>query len=284
MVTCVRAVKVRAGGRFAVVEILGKKVLLTGATGGLGRAMASNLAGQGAQLILSGRSEEALEGLAAELPGKGHSVLAADLGTPGAAIELAERAGDVDCLVANAALPSTGRLTELTDEQVARMLRINLEAPILLSQALLPGMLERRSGKLILIGSLAGKAGSPRSSIYNATKFGIRGFAFGLKPDLVGTGVGVTIVAPGFVREAGMFADSGQSAPAGMGTTTPTEVAEAVVKAIRTDKVEIAVAPAFQRTMAHLGLVSPSLSHKIQSGSTGQKAAEDLAANQADKR
>jgi len=266
------------------VEIVGKKVLLTGATGGLGRAMAATLAAHGARLILSGRNHEALEGLAAELPGEGHSVLAADLGQPGAAADLAGRSGEVDCLVANAALPSTGRLTELSEEQVGRMLRINLEAPILLSQALLPGMLERRSGKLILIGSLAGKAGSPRSSIYNATKFGIRGFAFGLKPDLVGTGVDVTLVAPGFVREAGMFADSGQSAPAGMGTTTPTEVAAAVVKAIRTDKVEITVAPAFQKTMAHLGLVSPSLSHKIQSGSAGQKAAEGLAANQADKR
>jgi len=246
--------------------------------------MASTLARAGAEVILSGRSAEALEALAAELPGAGHSVLAADLGEPGAAIELAERAGAVDCLVANAALPSTGRLTELTAEQVARMLRINLEAPVLLGQALLPGMLERRSGRLILIGSLAGKAASPRSSIYNATKFGLRGFAFGLKPDLVGTGVGVTLVAPGFVREAGMFADSGQSAPAGMGTTTPDEVAAAVLEGIRGDRIEITVAPRFQKTMAHLGLMSPSLSHRIQSGKTGQRTAEDLAANQTDKR
>ena len=246
--------------------------------------MASTLARAGAEVILSGRSAEALEALAAELPGAGHSVLAADLGEPGAAIELAERAGAVDCLVANAALPSTGRLTELTAEQVARMLRINLEAPVLLGQALLPGMLERRSGRLILIGSLAGKAASPRSSIYNATKFGLRGFAFGLKPDLVGTGVGVTLVAPGFVREAGMFADSGQSSPAGMGTTTPGEVAAAVLEGIRGDRIEITVAPRFQKTMAHLGLMSPSLSHRIQSGKTGQRTAEDLAANQTDKR
>jgi len=266
------------------VEIVGKKVLLTGATGGLGRAMASILAGAGARLILSARNEAALRGLAAELPGKDHSVIAADLAEPGAAVDLAGKAGEVDCLVANAALPSTGRLTELTGEQVTRMLRINLESPILISQFLLPGMLERRQGKLVLIGSLAGKAGSPRSSIYNATKFGIRGFAFGLKPDLVGTGVGVTLVAPGFVREAGMFADSGQSAPVGMGTTTPDQVAAAVVKAIRTDRVEITVAPVVQRTMAHLGLVSPSLSHRVQSGRTGQEAAENLAANQTDKR
>jgi short-subunit dehydrogenase len=266
------------------VEIGGKSVLLTGATGGLGRVMAHRLAAAGARVILSARNEDALEELRSGLPGDGHSILAADLGWAGAALDLAGRAGEVDCLVANAALPSTGRLTELTDEQVSRMLRINLEAPVLLSQALLPGMLERESGKLVLIGSLAGKAGSPRSSIYNATKFGIRGFVFGLKPDLVGTGVGVTLVAPGFVREAGMFADAGQSAPAGMGTTTPGEVADAVLDAIRDDPVEITVAPVFQKTMAHVGLISPRLSHLVQSGRAGQKAAESLAARQTDKR
>ncbi len=266
------------------MEIRDKKILLTGATGGLGRTMASTLAGAGAGMILSGRNEEALQTLAAELPGSGHSVLVADLGQPGAANDLAGRAGTVDGLVANAALPSTGRLTELTDEQVGRMLRINLESPILLSQALLPGMIERGNGKLVLIGSLAGKAASPRSSIYNATKFGIRGFAFALKSDLVGTGVGITLVAPGFVRDAGMFADSGRDAPPGMGTTTPGEVADAVVKAIRDDRIEITVAPRFQKTMAHIGSALPSFSHKVQSGKTGQTAAEDLAKHQSDKR
>lgn len=266
------------------MEIAGKKVLLTGATGGLGRAIAVNLASAGGELVLSGRSAEALEELAATLPGQGHSVLAADLGEVDAAGKLAEAAGDVDVLVANAALPSTGRITELTNEQVARMLRINLEAPVLLAQALLPGMLERGEGRLIMIGSLAGKAGSPRSSIYNATKFGLRGFVFGLAQDLAGTQVGVTLVAPGFVREAGMFADSGADAPAGMGTTTPARVAAAVLEAVDTRKVEIPVAPLVQRTMAHLGLISPHLAHRVQSGSAGQKAADSVANGQTNKR
>ena len=109
-------------------------------------------------------------------------------------------------LVANAALPSTGRITDLTDEQVARMLRINLESPILLAQALLPGMLERGRGKLVMIGLLAGKAGSPRSSIYNATSR----FARLRLRARCGPGrfpVSITLVAPGFVREAGMSRD-----------------------------------------------------------------------------
>ncbi|MCB0869248.1 MAG: SDR family NAD(P)-dependent oxidoreductase [Solirubrobacterales bacterium] len=266
------------------MEIADKKVLLTGATGGIGRSIAGMLAAAGGKLTLSGRSSEALEDLASTLPGQGHAVLAADLGQPGAALELAAGAGEVDILVANAALPSTGRITDLTDEQVARMLRINLEAPILLAQALLPGMLERGQGKLIMIGSLAGKAGSPRSSIYNATKFGLRGFVFGLAADLAGSPVGTTLVAPGFVREAGMFADSGADAPPGLGTTTPEKVADAVLKAVDSNRVEIAVAPIVQRTMAHVGLMSPHISHRVQSGSAGQNAADSLAQGQTDKR
>jgi short-subunit dehydrogenase len=164
------------------------------------------------------------------------------------------------------------------------MLRVNLEAPIHLTQAVLPGMIERGEGKVVLVGSLSGKAGSPRSSVYNATKFGLRGFAFGLRTDLVGTGVGVTVVAPGFVRDAGMFADTGVKAPRVMGTTTPGKVADAVSRAIREDRAEITVAPAFQRLLAHIGLLSPRLAHRAQSSEAGRRTAEELASRQTDKR
>lgn len=266
------------------MDIAGKRVLLTGATGGIGRAIAADLATAGARLLLSARSAEALERLAESLPGTGHAALPCDLSRQGAAVELAVGAGEVDVLVANAALPATGRLTELTPEQVARMLRINLESPMLLSQALIPGMLERDRGKLVLIGSLAGKAGSPRSSVYNATKFGLRGFAFGLGADLAGSPVSVTVIAPGFVREAGMFADAGVNAPAVLGTTTPAQVAAAVRQAVGSKRLEIAVAPIRSRVMAHTGLISPTLSHRVQSGKAGQSAGTELAAGQVGKR
>lgn len=266
------------------MEIAGKRVLLTGATGGLGRTIAADLSSAGARLLLSARSVEALETLATRLPGGPHEILPADLSGIGAAGDLADAAGAVDVLVANAALPATGRLTELSEEQVARMLRVNLESPVLLARALLPGMLERGRGKLVLIGSLAGKAGSPRSSVYNATKFGLRGFAFGLGADLEDTPVSITVVAPGFVRDAGMFAESGVSAPVVLGTTTPSRVAAAVRAAIGSDRLEIPVAPVRARVMAHAGLVSPALSHLVQSGRAGQRAAGDLAAGQVSKR
>jgi short-subunit dehydrogenase len=266
------------------MEIREKTVLLTGATGGLGRSMALRLAGAGAKVILSARNPKALADLAEELPGSGHSAVVADLGEPDAAVTLAASLGPVDCLVANAALPATGRITELSGEQVARMLRVNLESPILLAQSLLPGMLDRDRGKLVLIGSLAGKAGSPRSSVYNATKFGLRGFAFGLSGDLTGTGVSVSVVAPGFVRDAGMFADSGAKAPPRLGTASPEQVSDAVIKAIEGEKIEITVAPMKLRAMAHASLVSPTLSYRFQSGTAGQKTADIIARGQSDKR
>ncbi|HET7121328.1 MAG TPA: SDR family NAD(P)-dependent oxidoreductase [Solirubrobacterales bacterium] len=259
------------------MDLSGRRALLTGATGGLGRAIAAALAERGAQLVLSARDPEALTALAAELPGTGHAVAASDLAEPGAAERLAEEAGQVDVLVANAGLPGAGRLTDFSAEQVTRALRVNLEAPMLLARALYPAMLERGGGHLVFISSLSGKAASPRSSVYNATKFGLRGFALALRSDLAPSGVGVSIVAPGFIREAGMFAESGAKPPPGMGTATPEQVGAATVKAIEKDKVEITVAPLPQRVGAHLALVSPSLGVKAQSGSAGQKAAKSIA-------
>jgi short-subunit dehydrogenase len=260
------------------MELAGRTALLTGATGGLGRAIAQALAARGAKLQLSARNAEALQALANELPGDDHVTLAADLAEPGAAEQLAAAAGNVDVLVANAGLPGAGWLYDFTPEEVGRALRVNLEAPMLLARALFPAMIERGSGHLVFVSSLAGKAANPRSSIYNATKFGLRGFALALRTDLGPRGIGVSLVSPGFIREAGMFADSGATAPAGMGTASPQQVGDAVVKAIERDKVELAVAPVQQRLLAHLGLASPTMAVRVQSGSAGQQAAEAVAA------
>jgi len=136
------------------MELAGRTALLTGATGGLGRAIAKAMADRGAKLALSARKAEALEQLASELPGDGHRVLPSDLAEVGAAERLAAEAGEIDILVANAGLPAAGWLTDFTEEQVVRALRVNLEAPMLLARALFPGMIERGS---------ATSSSSPRS-------------------------------------------------------------------------------------------------------------------------
>lgn len=259
------------------MELAGRSALLTGATGGLGRAIAAALAGRGAKLILSGRVAEALEALAAGLPGGEHRVLPADLAELGAAEQLAAEAGEVDILIANAGLPGAGLLTDFSSEQVTRALRVNLEAPMLMARALYPAMVDRGSGHLLFVASLSGKAASPRTSVYNATKFGLRGFAFGLRTDLGPRGIGVSVVSPGFVREAGMFADAGAKPPPGMGTTTPEKVGAATVKAIEHDKVEVVVAPLPLRAVSHFALATPSISVRAQSGAAGQKAAKAVA-------
>jgi short-subunit dehydrogenase len=266
------------------VEVEGKRLLLSGATGGLGRAVAEALAAEGAKLVLSARREQELEALARSLPGNAHEVIVADLAEEGAAEKLIQDAGALDGLIANAALPATGRLESFSSEEVQRALRVNFESPILMARALAPKLSEKREGHLVFIASLAGKVGSPRSSLYNSTKFGLRGFAFGLREDLHPHGVGVSIVSPGFVREAGMFHDSGSKPPPGLGTTTPRKVARAVVQAIRRDRNEITVAPMRQRLVAEFGYRHPEFAARVQRRGGAERIAQRLAEGQADKR
>ncbi len=268
------------------MKINGKTALLTGATGGLGRAIAQELALRGATLLLSSRKADELAELAASLPGEGHRTIVSDLGDEGAGEALATAAaehGQVDVFVANAGLPGTGRIEELTPEGIIRVLHVNLEAPIRATRAMLPGMLERGEGHFVYVSSLAGKAPSPRSAMYNASKFGLRGFTLAFRQDLRGTGVGASLVLPGFIRDAGMFADAEMEAPPGMGTSTPGAVAEAVIEAIETDKAEIVVAPPQQRAVAALGATFPRLAAAFQRG-RGERIAEQLAEKQSVKR
>ncbi len=246
--------------------------------------IAAALAARGAKLVLSSRKAEALAEMARVLPGDAHRTIPADLAEPGAAIALAAEAGEIDILIANAGLPGTGRMEELAATEVERAVGVNLEAPMLLAHALLPRMLERGAGHLVFVASLSGKAPSPRSAVYNATKFGLRGFSLGLRADLHGSGVGSSIVAPGFIREAGLFADAGAKAPPGLGTSTPEAVGAAVLRAIERDSVEVTVAPVRQRALAHLALAAPGLAVRSVSGGAAQKAAADVASGQREKR
>lgn len=259
------------------------RVLLTGATGGLGQAIAGALAAEGARVVLSGRRAEQLEEIKARLCGDAE-VLPADLEQPGAAEELVERAGAVDVLVANAGLPAAGRVEDFTAQQIDRAIDVNLRAPLQMTRALLPGMLERESGYIVLMSSLAGKVAPMRSAIYSATKFGLRGFGAGLREDLHGSGVGVTVVYPGFVEEAGMFADAGVKLPRWVGMATPDQVAEAVVKGIDGERAEIDVAPLSLRAGTMFGSLAPVTAARVQRRLGSAAIAHALSEGQRDKR
>jgi short-subunit dehydrogenase len=265
------------------MQLAGTSVLLTGASGGIGQAIARALGAQGARVILTGRRADALEDLRAALPA-GAEVLTADLSQAGEAARLAERAGDVDVLVANAGLPASGAVVDFTPEQIDRALDVNLRAPMQLARAFVPGMVERGRGHLVFVSSLAGKAPSARSGIYSATKFGLRGFAGGLREDLVGTGVGVSVVFPGFVSGAGMFAESGVKLPPGVGSRPPEAVADAVVRAVERDRAEIDVAPLGIRLGARAWGLAPSAIAGAQRRLGSEKLADALASGQRSKR
>lgn len=264
------------------MKLDGRTVLLTGATGGLGRAIATALAGRGATLVLSSRKGEELNRLVGELPGGGHRAIVSDLAEEGAALALLADAGDVHVLVANAGLPASGRLDSFSQEEIGRALRVNLESPVRVARELVPRLTERGSGHLVFLSSISGKASTARASLYAATKFGLRGFALCLREDLRGTGVGVSVISPGAIRDAGMFADSGASLPV-VGTGTPEQVAAAVVRSIERDRGEITVAPLRQRALARIAVNAPELSGRI-AGRTAARVADEIASGQTNKR
>ena len=265
------------------VQLRDSRVLLTGATGGIGDAIARTLHSRGARLVLSGRRGDVLESLRRDLE-DGVEVIEADLALDEDVMRLASEAQPVDVLVANAGLPGTGRLDSFSPEEIDRTLDVNLRAPMQLARALVPAMLERGSGHVVLVSSIAGKIPSPHSSVYCATKFGLRGFGYSLNVELGGSGVGVTTVFPGFVREAGMFVNSGARLPPGIGTSSPQDVAEAVVSGIEKDRAEIDVAPIAVRSTARLFGAVPPVVVKVGRRLRGDRLADSVAAGQRDKR
>jgi short-subunit dehydrogenase len=228
--------------RRARLELAATTALVTGATGGIGDAITRALSARGARLVLSARREPELSQMAEQV---GARMVVSDLSVAADVDRLAAAALDaeIDVLVANAAHPATGMLAALTQEEIDLILDVNLRAPIELARVLAPAMVARGRGHLVFISSLSGKSAQPASSMYSATKFGLRGFGLALREDLRGSGVGVSVVAPGFIRDAGMFVKTGVKLPFGVGTRTSHDVAAAVIRAIEHDRAELEVAP-----------------------------------------
>jgi uncharacterized protein len=263
------------------MNLAGKRVLVTGASGGIGHAIARAFAAQQSSLVLTGRRAEVLEPLSNELDAE---MIVADLGNRDDVERLVREAGDVDVYVANAALPASGKVTVLSQDQIDAILEINLRAPIAVARALAPPMATRGRGHMVFVSSLSGKAAAPYSSLYSATKFGLRGFALGIRQDLAEDKVGVSVVLPGFISDAGMFADSGAKLPLGVGTKRPAQVAAGVIEAIHHDRAEISIAPVGMKLGTSIASLAPGLAERVQRLAGGRKIARELAEGQIVKR
>jgi short-subunit dehydrogenase len=263
------------------MNLAGRTALVTGASGGLGQAIARALVRRGADVVVTGRRVEVLEPLAAELRGR---AVPCDLSGGDSVARLVEEAGPVDVLVATAGLPGSGAIDSFTVEEIDRALDVNLRAPMILARRMCAGMAERGGGHIVFISSLNGKVGTARTSVYSATKFGLRGFAQGLREDLRPRGVGVSTVLPGFIRDAGLFHDSGGKVPAYVGTKTPGDVADAVISAIEHDRAEVVVATPFLRFGCAVACLAPDLAARVQRTLGADRIASSITSGQRDKR
>lgn len=184
-------------------DLSGKTALVTGATGGIGGAIAAGLKAQGAKVIVSGSTLERAEAARARI---GADVaLAANLADRAAVDQLAkdaEAAGPVDILVNCAGVTRDGLLLRMKDEDFDSVIEINLAAAFRLSRALLRGMLKRRGGRIINVGSVVGAAGNAGQVNYAAAKAGLVGLTKSVAREVAARGVTCNLIAPGFIATA----------------------------------------------------------------------------------
>jgi len=185
-------------------DLKGRVAVVTGATGGIGGAVARALHARGAHVVLTGRREDALETLAGEL-GERATTLKADLAESGAAeriVAAGEEAGGLAILVNNAGITRDQLAMRMKDEDWQAVIDTNLSAVFRLSRAALKGMMRRRSGRIVNITSIVGTTGNPGQSNYAAAKAGLAGMTKALAQEVASRGITVNCVAPGFIETA----------------------------------------------------------------------------------
>lgn len=244
------------------MELRGARILVTGASRGLGAETARELSRRGAQLVLTARTRDDLDAVAEQTGGE---VVVADLADRASADALRDLAADCDGIVLNAGIGGDPPLDELTDDDIDRVIEVNLRAPIVLATDYARRRIEAHErGAIVLVGSLAGLAATPGTRMYNATKFGLRGFALSFAEELHGSGVTCSLVAPGFIRDAGMFHDGGTELPPGVRTKSPADVAAAVVRGLTAAPPEVFTAPLELGVLARFAGLAPSVSARVQ--------------------
>jgi short-subunit dehydrogenase len=267
-------------------QLRGRTALVTGASGGIGRQIARHLAKEGMNVVASGRREDVLAEVVAELRQLGVSAEAvpADLGDLNQIDPLIERSeaalGEIDVLVNNAGLETVGAFTMYSREQLASMVDVNLTAPMLLTHGVVPGMLERGRGHVVFISSLAGKLGPAYNEPYAATKAGLIGLNQSLRAEYRQTPISFSVICPGFTAGEGMYqrmVDQGVGSNRLLGETTTAKVADEVVKAIRRDLPEIVESGSPVRPMLAIGQLAPRLAERLMDRFGGNEIFRRLA-------
>ncbi len=231
-------------------DLAGRTAILTGANGGLGTYLAGALADAGMNLVLVAYPGNGLDEIVrhAEQRGVKSVSLVADLRVGAQREQVVALAcaafGGTDLLVNNAGVEYSAVFHELPEANVREVLNVNLEAPMMLTHRVLPGMLERRRGHVVNISSLAGKSGPGYQEPYAASKAGLVAFTSSLRATYRGTGVSASVVCPGFV-ETGIYARitarTGRRAPTLLAPCAPERVTRAVLRAVRRDQPEVIV-------------------------------------------
>jgi len=242
------------------MDLRGRTVLLTGASRGIGVAIAEALAAEGAELLLVARDAAGLEATAvrARAAGGQARVLATDLATPDGRAAVIAAAADADVVIHNTGLEVPLAVVDQTDADIQAQIALNLVAPIALTRALAPGMVGRGRGAVVMVSSMSGKSPTPYNAVYTATKHGINGFAATLRLELQGTGVHVGVVCPSFVATAGMWADWGVAAPGLMREVPLSRVVAGVRRAID-GAPEVRVTPTPVRPLLALAQLFPGV-------------------------
>jgi short-subunit dehydrogenase len=221
------------------MEIRNKLVVITGATGGIGRAIAAQLDAEGARLLLVARNEQRLAALRDSLDAERHQVVAADLGKDSGRASVIDacrrdRSGGVSLLINSAGTNDFDLLESQSTESIRSLIEINLLSPILLCQDMLPLLERQEAAQVINIGSTFGSIGYPGFSTYCASKFGLRGFTEALRRELDGSTIRVAYIAPRATR-TDLNSDAVVEMNAELGTAMddPQAVARAVSRSIR---------------------------------------------------
>lgn len=253
----------------------GTRVMVTGASRGIGRALAEAFAARGCRLGLVARSADDLEALARAMPGDEHQALAADVGDRQGMAAVVGRFGGCDVAVANAGVASYGEFGSLDPAAIERMTRVNWMGTVNTVAAALPGMLERSRGHLVVVSSGAAFRAFPQAAVYGATKAAQRAFAEALRHELAGTGVSLTTVYPGEIATS-LHDHERDSMPAwyrgGERAASPETLAERVVAAVERDAPAVHYPPLVRALRVATGL-SPRLADAMLRRLRGPSAA-----------